>query len=118
MLSVKRVIAVAGLLILGITELAPHRHGDSIDDANTATEVHVLRCDGPTAGVAHMHRDQQRQVDPCLACFRQHMQATASKIVIGTPHILKQFLTVTARVAHAHAIRVRKSSRAPPTLAS
>ena len=60
MLSVKRVIAVAGLLILGITELAPHRHGDSIDDSNTATEVHVLRCDGPTAGVAHMHRDQQR----------------------------------------------------------
>jgi hypothetical protein len=118
MLRVKRFVAAASLLIIGITEGAPHRHGDALFEAPATTEVHSIRCSTPSAGVPHLHRDRARQIDPCLACFRQHMQATASKVILGTPAILQQFLTVTARVAHAEAIRLRKSSRAPPMLVS
>ena len=118
----KRFLATASLLIIGVTELAPHRHSDSIElpfaDENGSGEVHLIRCDGPTAGVPHLHPDRARQIDPCVACFRQHLQATNSKVVLGIPATLQQFLTVTARVAHAQSIRLRKSSRGPPTLVS
>ena len=118
----KRFLAAASLLILGITETAPHRHADSLDlwlgDEVAAQSEHVVRCDGPAAGATHMHRDVSLQVDSCLACFRQHMQATASKLTLGAPIPLQHFVAVAARVAYARAVRLRKSSRGPPILPS
>jgi len=119
MAAVKRILAAASLLILGLVEIAPHRHGDSLelwlgdDAAQTATQ-HVIRCDGATGGIAHMHRDATRQADSCLACLRQHLRATARGTLSVTPHRLQQFLSVTARVAYARSVRLRKSSRGPP----
>jgi hypothetical protein len=46
------------------------------------------------------------------------MQATASRITLGLPQTLQQLLIVVARVAHAHAVQLTKSSRGPPTLLS
>jgi hypothetical protein len=118
----KRFLAAAALLVLGVTEMAPHRHADRLDvwsDADGATRpAHIVRCDGPAAGATHMHRDVPQSSDACLACFRQHMRATASRVVLGAPQPLQHFIAVAARVAYAHAIRLRKSSRAPPALAS
>jgi hypothetical protein len=120
--ALKRFLAAASLLIIGVTEVAPHRHADSLDlwvgDDIAGQTEHVIRCDGPAAGATHMHRDAERQADPCLACFRQHMQATSSRIAIVAPTPRQHFLAVAARVAHAHAIQLRKSSRAPPILPS
>ncbi|HLJ72963.1 MAG TPA: hypothetical protein VKU62_00155 [Thermoanaerobaculia bacterium] len=115
----KRLFALASLLILGIVEIAPHRHADSLDlwlgdDGAPAATQHVIRCDGATGGVRHMHRDATRQTDSCLACLRQHLRATARDAVIVTPHRLRQFLSVTARVAHARSVGLRKTSRGPP----
>jgi len=117
--AVKRLFALASLLILGIVEIAPHRHADSLDlwlgdDGAPAATQHVIRCDGATGGVRHMHRDATRQTDSCLACLRQHLRATARDAVIVTPHRLRQFLSVTARVAHARSVGLRKTSRGPP----
>src|SRR5581483_224752 len=117
--AVKRLLALASLLILGLVEIAPHRHADSLDlwlgdEAPPATTQHVIRCDGATGGVAHIHRDSTRQTDSCLACLRQHLRATARGALMVTPQRLHQFLSVTARVAHARGIRLRKSSRGPP----
>jgi len=117
--AVKRLLALASLLILGLVEIAPHRHADSLDlwlgdDAEQTTTQHVIRCDGATGGVAHMHRDATRQTDSCLACLRQHLRATARGGLIVAPHRLHQFLAVTVRVAHARSVRLRKSSRGPP----
>jgi hypothetical protein len=118
MSAVKRFLAAASLLVLGLVEIAPHRHADSLDlwlgdDAPQATQ-HVIRCDGASGGVAHMHRDATRQADSCLACLRQHLRATALKSLTGTLQTLQQFVAITARVAYAHSVRLRKSSRAPP----
>jgi hypothetical protein len=120
--ELKRFLAAASLLIIGITETAPHRHAGSLDlwlgDDIDAQAKHVIRCDGPAAGATHMHRDAERQTDPCLACFRQHMQATSSRIALVPPTPHQHFAAIAARVAYAHAIQLRKSSRAPPALPS
>jgi hypothetical protein len=121
MLALKRFLAAASLLILALTETAPHRHNDSLDlwlGDDVAQSEHVIRCDGPAAGATHMHRDAVRQIDPCLACFRQHMRATASRVAIAAPTPLQHFIAVAARVSCARAIQLRKSSRAPPILPS
>jgi hypothetical protein len=117
---IRRWIAAVSLIFVALTEIAPHRHADSILDLTLGSggELHVIRCDEATGGIPHLHRDRVRQIDPCVACFRQHMQATASSITLRTPQILQQALIVVARVAHAHAIQLRTSSRGPPALLS
>ena len=121
-LAKSRFLAAASLLILGITETAPHRHAASLDlwlgDDVAAQSEHIVRCDGPAAGATHVHRDLPPETDPCLACFRQHMQATASKVVLGVAIPLQHYVAVAARVAYVHPVRLRQSSRAPPTLPS
>ena len=109
---IRRLIAAVALLIVATTELAPHHHPE------LTSKTPLVKCDGPTAGVPHLHPMRAPQRDGCLACFRQHMQLTISKVTVGTPQILVQFALVTARVAHARTIRLRHSSRAPPLLAS
>jgi hypothetical protein len=122
MRRVKRLLSLAALLILGITEMAPHRHADSLDlwtgDDIAARTEHVIRCDGPAAGATHVHRDVPREIDPCLACFRHHMNATALRVESITPVLRAAAVAVTARVASARTIQLRKSSRAPPVLPS
>jgi hypothetical protein len=93
-----------------VTVTAPHHH--------ELARQPVMHCDGPTSGVPHLHPDPAPQRDACLACFRQHLQATISKVALGTPQVLAHFLIVTARVAHVRMIQLRQSSRAPPSLAS
>jgi hypothetical protein len=109
---IRRLIAVAALLVVAVTQLAPHHHSE------TSSRVPVIHCDGPTSGVAHLHPYPRPQRDGCLACFRQHLQATISKITLGTSQVLAQFIIVTARISYARTIRLRQSSRAPPALAS
>jgi len=122
MRRVKRPLSLAALLILGITEMAPHGHSHSLDlwtgDDVAAQTEHVIRCDGPTSGATHMHRDAPREIDPCLACFRHHMNATALRVVTLTPVLRAHAMTITSRVTCARAIRLRRSSRAPPVLPS
>jgi hypothetical protein len=119
MVAVKRLLAAATLLILAIVEFAPHRHADSLDlwlgvDSPSPVTEHVIRCDGATGGIAHIHRDTTRQTDSCLACLRQHFRATALRALPAAAHTFREFLAVTIRIAHAESIRLRKSSRAPP----
>lgn len=106
----RRLIAAVALSVVAITQIAPHHHDSS--------RKPVIHCAGPTAGVAHLHPTPTPQHENCLACFRQHLQATISKVTLGTPQVLAQFVIVTARIAHARTIRLRQSSRAPPALAS
>jgi hypothetical protein len=108
----RRLIAAVALLVVAITQIAPHHHPE------VTSKGAMLRCGGPTSGVAHLHPNPTPQRENCLACFRQHMQATISKVTIGTPQTLAQFIFVTLRVAHARAVRLRQSSRAPPSLPS
>jgi hypothetical protein len=116
----RRCLAAVCLIFVALTEIAPHRHADSILELTLGSggEEHVVRCESRTPGVPHFHRDRVRQIDPCVACFRQHMQATASVLTVGTPQILQHALIVVARVAHARAIELRKFSRGPPTFFS
>ena len=109
---IRRLIAAGALLVVAVTQIAPHHHPE------LTSKRQVVQCDGPTSGVAHLHPIQAPQRESCLACFRQHLQATISKVTIGTPIVLAQFVVVTARIAHARTIRLRQSSRAPPSLAS
>ena len=109
----RRLFAAVGLMVLAVVEIAPHNHADSL-----FSKPLVIHCDGGTAAVPHLHPTRAPQNDGCLACFRQHMQLTASKIALGSPQILAQFFVVTARVSHARVIRLRKFSRGPPALLS
>jgi hypothetical protein len=109
----RRLIAAAGLIVLTVTQIAPHCHSDLSSQKQVMTH-----CDGPKSGVPHLHPDFTPQTDGCLACFRHHLNATVSKVSLGTPHVLVQFVIVAVRVAHAHTLRLRQSSRAPPPIAS
>jgi len=109
---IRRLIAAVALLVVAGTQLAPHNHPE------LTSKTQLVKCDGPTTGVAHLHPTPTRQREGCLACFRQHLQATISKVTLGVPQVLVQFAIVTARVTHARTIRLRQSSRAPPSLAS
>lgn len=118
-----RLLASFSLAMIVVTASAPHSRTDSIlsDDSSDLIEpreIHVTGCERLPAGVTHLHCDRVREVDPCIACFLQHMRATGSKVRLGTPQILEHALAVIARVSHAQAIRLRKSSRGPPILAS
>lgn len=109
---IRRLMAVVALLVVAVTQIAPHHHPEA------SSRVPVIHCNGPTAGVPHLHPNPTPQRDGCLACFRQHLQATVSKVILGTSQVLAQFVIVTARISYARAIRLRQSSRAPPALAS
>ena len=109
---IRRLIAAVALLVVAGTQAAPHHHPE------LSSKSALVKCAGPTSGVAHLHPIPAPQREACLACFRQHMQATISKVTLGVPQVLVQFAIVTARVAHARTIRLRQSSRAPPSLAS
>jgi len=117
----QRFLAAASLVILAITECAPHSQGDApigYDPAPAAEVLHIYRCDGRPAGVTHLHRDREQPIKPCLACLRQHMQATGLAIALGALHIPAHFLIVAARITHARTLRLRKSSRGPPALST
>jgi len=109
---IRRLIAAVALLVVAGTQVAPHHHPE------LSSKSPLVKCAGPTSGVAHLHPVPTPQREGCLACFRQHLQATISKVTLGVPQVLVQFAIVTARVAHARTIRLRQSSRAPPSLAS
>jgi hypothetical protein len=109
---IRRLIAAAALIVVAGTQAAPHHHPE------LTSKTQIVKCDGPTTGVPHLHPNPAPQRDGCLACFRQHLQATISKVTLGVPQVLAQYVIVTARIAHARTIRLRQSSRAPPSLAS
>ncbi|HEY8181282.1 MAG TPA: hypothetical protein VII32_03520 [Thermoanaerobaculia bacterium] len=109
---IRRLIAAVALLVVAVTQIAPHHHPE------LSSKSPLVNCAGPTSGVAHLHPTPTPQREACLACFRQHVQATISKVTLGVPQVLAQFIIVTARVAHARTIRLRQSSRAPPRVAS
>lgn len=118
-----RLVAALCALIVAITDFTPHRHAESalelsFIDAVEGAETHVIACDGLPSGDTHLHRDRVVQVHPCVACLRQHVQAITLDDIVRTPQTLRQFLITAAWVSHARTIRVRKSSRAPPTLTS
>lgn len=74
--------SVAALLLLA-AQLALatsiHHHSSNIfegadpDESASPREVHEIDCSQPTA--SHWHRDRVVEVDPCLACLRQHLVA-------------------------------------------
>jgi hypothetical protein len=111
-MSIRRLIAAVALLVVAVTQIAPHHHPE------VTSKGPMLQCGGPTSGVAHLHPNPTPQRENCLACFRQHLQATISKVTLGTPQTLAQFVIVTLRIAHARTVRLRQSSRAPPSLPS
>src|SRR5579872_5498108 len=117
-----RVTAGILLAIILLATAVPHRDDDTLFDGAeilaAPQEIYVTHCGRLPAGVTHLHRDHLREVEPCIACFLQHLRVTTSMFHIGTPQVLKHALTVTARVAHSHSLRLRKSSRAPPIFAS
>ena len=118
-----RLVAALCALIVGITSMAPHHHAESalelsFIDAVDGAETHVIACAGLPSGATHLHRDRVVQVHPCVACLRQHVQAITLDDIVRTPQTLRQFLITAAWVSHARTIRLRKSSRAPPILAS
>src|SRR5438067_3774940 len=74
---IRRLIAAVALLVVAVTQIAPHHHPE------LSSKSALVKCDGPTSGVAHLHPNPTPQRDACLACFRQHMQATISKVTLG-----------------------------------
>jgi hypothetical protein len=115
-----QILAGLSLVIITWTGIAPHTHGADLEwsVAPGVGEVHITRCGTQSAGIPHLHRDRVRQVDVCVACLRQHIQAIAAKGELGTPQTLSALLTIAAWVANTHVVRFKKSSRAPPILAS
>ena len=107
----RRVVAAVALIVVAITQIAPHHH------AETSPKL-LIKCAGPTRDVPHLHPIATAQRDNCLACFRQHLRATFSKVTLGPPQVLAHVVVVTARIARARTVRLRQSSRAPPSLAS
>jgi hypothetical protein len=51
---------------------AAHHHGpDDSDDAISPRRIHEIACRTPNA--IHWHADRMIEVEPCLACLRQHL---------------------------------------------
>ena len=118
-----RLVAALCALLVAMTDIAPHRHAEStlelsFIDAVDGVETHVIACDGLPSGATHLHRDRVIQIHPCIACLRQHVQIITLDDIVRTPQTLRQFLITAAWVSHARTIRLRKSSRGPPILAS
>ncbi|MGH9441018.1 MAG: hypothetical protein ACRD16_01965 [Thermoanaerobaculia bacterium] len=70
-------ITLLVLLSQVVVATATHHHSSSLtaewlfDDSNTVREVHEISCANPTA--SHWHPDLIVEVEPCLACLRQHL---------------------------------------------
>ena len=122
-MRLRRLLGAASLLIVLFTATAPHSPSDSIllDDTpelNKPQQIHFTSCNRLPAGTTHWHTDCVRDVDPCVACFLQHMRATGAKVPLAIPQLPQHALAVAAPASYAKAIRLRKSSRGPPTLTS
>jgi hypothetical protein len=119
----RRLLAALSLALLAIVEFAPHHHDDAsfdlaADSVTSAIEIHDTNCSNPNSKSGHLHRDSVREVDPCVACLRQHVQITRALANQGAPHIAVQPALTIARIARTCAAHPTSSSRAPPALFS
>jgi hypothetical protein len=112
----QRLIAAISLVLVALTELAPHRHHDPLFEIAgiSSGELHSADCVEPNAKVAHLHKDVVRQIDLCVACMRQHMPATLWNATGAAPEAASRPLASAARLARVHIRISSKSSRAPP----
>jgi hypothetical protein len=109
--------------VILVTDVLPHRHSDSsieisFLEAIGSSEAQIIRCTAGNSGATHFDPERTVRVDPCLACVRDHAQGTTRQLSTDTPDRIARFLPVIARIAYARSIRLRRESRAPPTLPS
>ena|SRR2546427_11309214 len=113
-----RLIALVGILMISATELVPHHHEGAFElsfiTAANGGETHFIRCNDPHSATFHFHADRVRQIDPCVACLRQHMKVIASGAIVRIPEPLLSVLVVAAPIANVDRASVPASSRAPP----
>jgi hypothetical protein len=113
-----RLIALVGILMISATELLPHHHEGAFElsfvTAANGGEMHAIRCNDPRSATFHFHADRVRQIDPCVACLRQHMKVIASGAIVRIPQPLLSVLVVAAPIANVDRASVPASSRAPP----
>jgi hypothetical protein len=118
--------AIIGCLcaaVVLVTDVVPHRHSDSSIELSFLEtigggEEHIIRCTAGNSGATHFDPERTLRVDPCLACMRDHMQGATRHVNLRTPDRVAQFLPTIARIAYARSVRLRRESRAPPTLPS
>jgi hypothetical protein len=115
--------AVVTLALLGsqlVVATAQHHHSTDLveswlsDDANVRQEVHEIACLTPNA--IHWHADKTIEVEPCLACLRQHLAgvevAAPARIVVPVVTILDP----DAPRSPAAGFILDASSRGPPAV--
>lgn len=113
-----RFLAIVGIVVISATEVMPHHHDGAFElsflTAANGGEANAIRCSDPHSARLHFHADRVRQIDPCVACLRQHLQVIASAAIVGLPQPLLAALTSAAPIANVERASVPASSRAPP----
>ena len=113
-----RLIALVGIVVISVTEIAPHHHDGAFElsflSAANGGETHAIRCNDPHSSTFHFHPDRVRQIDPCVACLRQHMKVIASGAIVRIPQLQPSVIVAAAPIANFDRASVPASSRAPP----
>jgi hypothetical protein len=113
-----RFLAIVGIIVISATELVPHHHEGAFElsfiTAANGGETHAIPCNDPHSSTFHFHADRVRQIDPCVACLRQHMKVIGSGAIVRIPQPLLSVLVVAAPIANVDRASVPASSRAPP----
>jgi hypothetical protein len=113
-----RLTAIVGILVISAMELVPHHHEGAFElsflTAANGGETHAIRCNDPHSSTFHFHPDRVRQIDPCVACLRQHVKVIAGGAIVRIPLPQLSVLPVAAPIANVDRASVPASSRAPP----
>jgi len=118
--GLRAVVTIAVLASQLIIATAQHHHATDLadswssDDTGVRREVHEIACRTPNA--IHWHADKTIEVEPCLACLRQHLAgvevAAPARIIVPAVAILEP----EAPRSPAAGFILDASSRGPPAV--
>jgi hypothetical protein len=121
----KRPLRIAVSLALLVSQFvvatATHHHSNQLfdnilaEDATGREFVHDIACLAPKA--IHWHADRIIEIEPCLACLRQHLTGTEVSPPDGAPVPAVAILEPEAPQSPVAGFILDASSRGPPSAA-
>jgi hypothetical protein len=88
-LRVAITLAILGSQVAVATAVHHHdpRESGLADDSGSARQIHEIACRTPNA--IHWHADRVVEVEPCLACLRQHLAGVHvdGPVRVGVPAV-------------------------------
>lgn len=118
--GLRAVVTLAILASQLVIATSQHHHSTDLaeswlsDDTSVRQEVHQIACLTPNA--IHWHADKTIEIEPCLACLRQHLAgvevSAPARIVVPAVTILEP----EAPRSPAAGFILDASSRGPPAV--